>query len=363
MNRQIIVKELQPTNKRTLLISDIHGNLKAYKSLLKKAEYDPKKDRLLLLGDLMEKGTDSFDLLQYVMKQCKEEDVHCLMGNCDFVAKNVLFSYRLEFLRSVLLARKNSLIHQMAKRIGMEPLNTFTNMSDYCHELRQHFLKELCFLNDLPHVMFDDKHIFTHAGLVSEDDFGPDMRFAMTMPYFLKSRQKFKKQVFCGHMPVSEYDNEIACFDVKYNGKNNIYSLDGGNMVNVAGQLNCLILDKNDIHSISVDDFEKAEALVSTHPGNPAPFYLSFQNAHVDVLKKEDRQSYVKAEGIERSFWIENEFLQQVKDGYIATGYTNYEMPLNEGETVSIVRTYQDKVQIKKNSRLGWTYKKNLKKL
>lgn len=42
------------------------------------------------------------------------------------------------------------------------------------------------------------------------------------------------------------------------------------------------------------------------------------------------------------------------------TDYTNYEMPLKKGNHVKIVFAYQDKVQIKKDGVLGWTYASNL---
>ena len=43
-----------------------------------------------------------------------------------------------------------------------------------------------------------------------------------------------------------------------------------------------------------------------------------------------------------------------------AYDYTNYEIPLKKGDTVKEVFAYQDKVQIKKNGILGWTYRSNL---
>ena len=58
-----------------------------------------------------------------------------------------------------------------------------------------------------------------------------------------------------------------------------------------------------------------------------------------------------------RIFDPENEFVTKDMKAY---DYTNYEIPLKKGDTVKEVFAYQDKVQIKKNGILGWTYRSNL---
>ena len=83
------------------------------------------------------------------MKQAETEDIHLVMGNCEFVCKNALYSYRLNFLKKVLLQRKESILHEMAQAIGIT-FNEQTNMEVFAQKLRQHFLKELSFVNDCP---------------------------------------------------------------------------------------------------------------------------------------------------------------------------------------------------------------------
>ncbi len=140
MDRSVkIVRISEDPKGREIVISDIHGNLDRYITLLDKVNYVPGVDRLILLGDLVEKGERNLDLLHYIMDQRKNEDVWCLMGNCDFIAKNVLFSYRLSFLQHVLGFRKNSLIHEMADRIGLS-LDT-TPIDEYCRILRENYLE------------------------------------------------------------------------------------------------------------------------------------------------------------------------------------------------------------------------------
>jgi hypothetical protein len=362
MKRNIVVQQLPSFYGREIAISDLHGNLDLYETLLKKISYQPGKDRLILLGDLVEKGTQNLALLRRIMKQCEEENVFCLMGNCDFTAKNVLYSYRMEYIRSILLQRKNSLIHEMAAQIGLPSLDEKTDVSSYFAALRKAYLKELSFLNDLPHVIVTPERYYTHAGLVSEQDFGSDMRYAMTLSFFMNQDVSFSKPVVCGHLPVTEYDRAIANFEPKYSVSKNIYSIDGGNMVKKSGQLNALIFQANHVSSDSADHLPEAFVQEDVSPFNPSPLFLTWAQGKVEILKKREPQTLVFSSWLNRSFWVENEFLVQKKDGsYMATDYTNYEMPLKKGERVKLVFAYQNKYQIKKNNRLGWTYTKNLR--
>ena len=73
--------------KRTLLIGDIHGCYKEFKELLQKLEYNPKKDRLISLGDLVHKGPKSWKILEFFF----ENKLEVIMGNHDW--------YFLKFLK------------------------------------------------------------------------------------------------------------------------------------------------------------------------------------------------------------------------------------------------------------------------
>lgn len=58
---------------RTIIIGDIHGCFREYKSLLKKVHYNKNKDRLILLGDLMDRGPRSYEMIQWAIRW-KEEN-------------------------------------------------------------------------------------------------------------------------------------------------------------------------------------------------------------------------------------------------------------------------------------------------
>jgi serine/threonine protein phosphatase 1 len=66
---------------RTFVISDIHGNNEVFRKSLKQVALK-KSDKLILLGDLIDRGNDSKGVLDTVLLlQENGLDVECLMGN------------------------------------------------------------------------------------------------------------------------------------------------------------------------------------------------------------------------------------------------------------------------------------------
>lgn len=359
MNRNVVSIHLPDNAPREIAISDIHGDLDSYEMLLEKTGYQPGKDRLFLLGDLIEKGSQNLPLLRKIMKQTKEEDVHCLMGNCDFTAKNFLYAYRLDFIKNVLLERKNSLIHEMIKEQNLPELDTDTDMDQLAAKLRECYLEELSFLNDLPHVIETPRRIYVHAGLIDEKTYADDFRYVLTYPLFADEKKSFVKTVVAGHMPVTEYCRKYGDFNPRFNAQNNILSIDGGNMVKKAGQLNAVIFHGPVLETCSVSRLPRARALRDTRPKNQTPFFVGFNHGDITIVNSEEKQSLVYSPYLRRHFWIDNAFIQNSK----GTDFTNYEIPLNYGDIVDVVQEYGTKTQIKKQGILGWTSTSNLEML
>lgn len=76
----------QKNNQRIIFIGDVHGCFEELKLLLKKVKFQEGEDRLIFLGDLINKGPYSKEVVEFV-RSGKHE---CLMGN-----------HELGFLRSL----------------------------------------------------------------------------------------------------------------------------------------------------------------------------------------------------------------------------------------------------------------------
>jgi hypothetical protein len=63
--------------KRTILIGDVHGCLAELDELLEQVAYQKTKDRLIFVGDLVDRGPDSAG----VVKRVQELGAECVLGN------------------------------------------------------------------------------------------------------------------------------------------------------------------------------------------------------------------------------------------------------------------------------------------
>lgn len=63
--------------RRTIVVGDVHGCLDELDELLKTAELDTAKDRLVFLGDLLDRGPDPVG----VVRRARELGAECVLGN------------------------------------------------------------------------------------------------------------------------------------------------------------------------------------------------------------------------------------------------------------------------------------------
>ena len=64
---------------RTIIVGDIHGCYRQFITLLRKVNYKKNKDKLILLGDLMDRGPSSYEMLQWAIKWKEENKDHFFM--------------------------------------------------------------------------------------------------------------------------------------------------------------------------------------------------------------------------------------------------------------------------------------------
>lgn len=65
---------------KTIIISDIHGDIDALNSILYKIEID-NVEKLIILGDFCGYGSDSIDIANRL--NCYKDKLICVRGNCD----------------------------------------------------------------------------------------------------------------------------------------------------------------------------------------------------------------------------------------------------------------------------------------
>lgn len=145
---------MQLKDMATYAIGDIQGCYKTLRRLLKRMAFSPERDRILLVGDLVNRGPDSLDVLRWasdlgnrVISVLGNHDIH-LIG----LSKGVADLRQTKFLEQVLRARdSDKLIKWLRKRPLMYRENNFIvvhagllpawSLADAEHEARK--LEEL----------------------------------------------------------------------------------------------------------------------------------------------------------------------------------------------------------------------------
>ncbi len=64
---------------RTIIIGDIHGCFQELQTLLKAVDFDQKTDRLISIGDLMDRGEQSYEVLMFFIRMKQEMGDRCII--------------------------------------------------------------------------------------------------------------------------------------------------------------------------------------------------------------------------------------------------------------------------------------------
>ena len=132
-----IVRLHLPENQRILAISDVHGNLEYLQRLLEKVGFG-EDDVLFLVGDMLEKGPRSLDLLHYVMELQHTRNVYPICGNCEGLWQFMLAADHRGHLKDYLLHRKNSLLNEMIETVA-PPVTADSDMEGLVQEVQRRF--------------------------------------------------------------------------------------------------------------------------------------------------------------------------------------------------------------------------------
>ncbi len=142
-------------NMRTLVVGDIHGKLKLFNRLLEAMKYGPGEDKLILIGDLVDRGEDSRGVVERAIELKKEapDTVIVLKGNHEAMMLSALFQPESEQAELWLYNG------------GVETLHSYINPEGEFDVPEEHWQ----FMESLPTWYEDDHAIYVHAALAEED--------------------------------------------------------------------------------------------------------------------------------------------------------------------------------------------------
>jgi len=201
---------------KIFIVGDIHGCLGMLQRLMKTIPWRPDVDRLIFLGDYVDRGDDSRGVIEAVMEISRTgERVDCLMGNhekilLDFVEGRDLTTF---FLNG-----------------GTSTLNSYRALQQrYGAALIPE--EHLAFLRSLKTWVELEDYYVVHAGLRPglhlESQSQEDLLWIRDA--FIFSNYRFRKRVIFGHTPFSQplvmenkigldtgavYGNKLTCLEL-----------------------------------------------------------------------------------------------------------------------------------------------------
>ncbi|WP_313892284.1 metallophosphoesterase [Psychrobacillus sp.] len=306
----IDVRQVQlDKTKRSIVISDIHANLKLFKKLLNKLHYTI-DDYLFINGDLCEKGPKSLEVVEFVQNLCEQSDrVFVTKGNCDVLHRDVFDESA--GIMAYMNRQKHSILNEMLEKQS-KTKEDFTNLKEIGHFYRQHFHNELNWIDSLPIAYETEAFIVIHAGIENIEDWHEtEESFALHTDAFYEKDHIANKTVIVGHWPVVNYratltssHNPVIDLDKK------VIALDGGNQIKKDGQLNALIIENNNYSYTYVDDLAYEMIVRTEHIDSTDRLgTVTYPNYEMQTIKKEEYFTLCKNSNLGIEQWIKNEYL------------------------------------------------------
>lgn len=194
--------------KRTLVIGDIHGGLRALKQVFERATVS-KSDTMIFLGDYVDGWSEAAQVMEYVIGLSKEQRCVFIKGNHDAWCEDWL--------------RTGNADSQWLHHGGLATVESY-KLADAALKLRH-----LNFFEQMKHYEVDEMNrLFIHAGFTSMH--GPQQEFyssnfswdrtlwemALAMDkrikkdsLFFPKRLKLFEEIYIGHTPTLYYNADI----------------------------------------------------------------------------------------------------------------------------------------------------------
>jgi serine/threonine protein phosphatase 1 len=203
-------------NGKTFIVGDVHGCLDMLKRLMGSIGWSPGADRLIFLGDFIDRGSQSKGVVEYVMEISRlSERVECLMGNHERILLDFMDGRDTNtFFLNGGLTTLNSYRTEQQKYGG------FLIPDDHLSFFRS--LKLLIELEDFYVV-----HAGFRPGIAIENQSTEDLLWIRDS--FIFSNYFFGKRVIFGHTPFAQplvmenkigldtgavYGNKLTCLEL-----------------------------------------------------------------------------------------------------------------------------------------------------
>lgn len=400
MRLPVTVRREEPKpGQRILVTSDIHGHRKHLKALLEMADFG-ENDLLVVVGDLLEKGSDSLGTLRELMALEAAGRAMVVMGNVDFWritywdeleeavraaeettdaieslrAKRLAMEYAHRLWEEILSLGKtygSSFFGELLEELGLHPKG-FAELMHAVPAVARAFAPELAFLRTRPTVLETPRYRFVHGGLrqpALSENLPLDAYSLMKYDWFARSaREKgwvMEKYTVVGHWPVALNCSAYADSAPRIDTDTGIVSIDGGCGVMLDGQLNLLILPDayapvESATHLFYDEFPTM-TVTRDQEESDSSLYVHWHDDTVRLIRTEEDMAFVEHIRTGHRLWVPADYLYGIPEESRIPGaeggcrdISDYRLPLRAGDTVRVVKTTSHGIIAKKGSVTGW---------
>ena len=338
--------------RRAIVVSDLHGDNRGFSAILRQTGFG-EQDALVIVGDILEKGEESLELLRSVMRCAEKGNVYMTAGNNDTIFSEWYGGWVTdEEVLSYMKSHENITLREMARELGMK-WDTLDEVRALKTAVRERYAAEIAFLDSLPHILETEHFIFVHAGLKPGPLTEQDMEYCLTVKEFGVQPHRFEKPVIVGHWPASNYCKTIVNVNPYFNRGTNVISIDGGNSLKRWHQINYLILRGETMETGAYDDMPLLCAL-EDQEASENPLTLEFPRTMVEVLRDDGAESVCFVPALGREMTFADGQLYSYKGKRYCFNMTDYRLPVRSGEILSCCDVEPQGILAKKDGIVGY---------
>ncbi len=168
------------------VIGDIHGEIDKLKTIIEKINYDSTQDKLIFVGDYVDRGADSYEVYKYIKELDNDKNIF-IRGNHEEM-----------MVDAVLNENKIDLWYHNG---GQKTKVSFPNNSELKNAAH--------FFDSLPYYHTTQDHIFVHAGINPSKSLEEQTEHDLVWirePFLGAKSEDFKENrtIVAGHTPVAE---------------------------------------------------------------------------------------------------------------------------------------------------------------
>lgn len=219
--------------------------------MLHTADYKPEQDKLILLGDYVDRGPNSKEVLDQIMTLHKDFGIVVLKGNHDQLFLNAMMKDEDE--RWINNGGYQTIESYMGSSYFEDQIFNKKAYSEAKSYIMEHFRHHLEFLQTLPLYYETESHLFVHAGInpfYADFKEQPEEDFIWIRNLFHDQPTSIDKPVIFGHTPTVHlhssagiwfqedkigidgacaYGKQLNCLEISEDGTYQTYYVHKGN--------------------------------------------------------------------------------------------------------------------------------------